>query len=192
MRAAQVMNGLIGWKWLPFAGLVGGTLTYVLLAVLLIPSDFGKTPIPRTAGPAAISRPGSLAESNSDDSLDLGASASERPRPRYTPRSSPRPSPPPRPQPPARTPAIIQPPPPPPPPPAAAPPAPDEEEEYEEEEAEEVNVEEVIRTPAASIRPKILGVPMRAVQTTGDDEPDPGDDEVDEDGDDQEDDAPAE
>jgi hypothetical protein len=44
MRALKWFRDLLEWRWAPFVALVGAALLYVLLMVLLIPSEIGSGP----------------------------------------------------------------------------------------------------------------------------------------------------
>src|SRR5688572_2392746 len=41
MRVLQILSDFVRWRWAPVVGLVGASLFYVLLAILLIPSQVG-------------------------------------------------------------------------------------------------------------------------------------------------------
>src|ERR1041384_1656562 len=44
MRAPQLVNDFIQWRWAPCVGLTGGSLAFVALALLVIPTDLGGEP----------------------------------------------------------------------------------------------------------------------------------------------------
>jgi len=44
MRVPQWVNDFFDWRWAPCVGLTAGSLTFVALALLLIPSHFGGEP----------------------------------------------------------------------------------------------------------------------------------------------------
>ena len=44
MRVPQLVSDFFAWRWSPCVGLTAGSLTFVLLALLLIPSQVGEPP----------------------------------------------------------------------------------------------------------------------------------------------------
>jgi len=51
MRAPQLVSDFLAWRWAPCVGLTAGSLAFVALALLLIPTSFGGEPhVGRTLG----------------------------------------------------------------------------------------------------------------------------------------------
>lgn len=142
MRVGQLVSDFIRWRWAPFVGIVSASLFYVLLAILLIPSQVGASPSEEREVPVETAPtpdiPTDISEANQEDSA-APSRVRSTPRPARrtsTPASrlrrrgfSPpleRPAAPP-PPPPTTPPAVTPPPPAPPPAPVAPPPPPNAE-----------------------------------------------------------------
>lgn len=123
MRVGQFVSDFIRWRWAPFVGIVSASLFYVLLAILLIPSQVGASETKErefpVEAPSVPDVPADVGEASEEES---GALSRSRPTPRparraATSMSSPRRrgfSPPlerPEPAAPAAPPAIAAPPP---------------------------------------------------------------------------------
>jgi len=143
MRVPEPVSDFFEWRWSPCIGLTAGSLTFVLLALLLIPNQFGEPPAPSERSFAFVPPPAPralfgaslakglpgvgqrLAEETTPEPPMMPPPAVTRaPPPRgFSPIvERPAPPPPPPPPPPAMVPLSI----PPPPPVAAVAPAPPE------------------------------------------------------------------
>ena len=140
MRVGQLVSDFIRWRWAPFVGIVSASLFYVLLAILLIPSQVGASPSEEREVPVETAPtpdiPTDISEANQEESAapsrvrstsrPARRTSTPPPRPRRRGFSPPleRPAAPP---PPPTPPAVTPPPPAPPPPPVAPPPPPNAE-----------------------------------------------------------------
>lgn len=143
MAALNTLWGIVRWRWTPFFALVGGSLLYALVVILIVPSNIGRSTASKAEELVVVG------DDSSPLSATVGASRTPRstnprgfsPPPRApitppaapvrpfvpTPAPEPRSAPPPPPEP------VVEPPPPPPEPPPPPPPPPAAEEEAEEE-----------------------------------------------------------
>jgi len=48
MRVPQMVSEFLEWRWAPCVGLTAGSLAFVALAILLIPTRFGEPRVPAT------------------------------------------------------------------------------------------------------------------------------------------------
>jgi hypothetical protein len=171
------------WRWTPFFGLVGGSLLYVLLVILIVPSKIGAdkakagelvvigdepSPLNATMGGDSTRSPGArpFARQPSPMATEPGVGMGSEPPQR------PEPMPPPQPipiDPRAATPPPPEPPPPPPPPPQQ------QQEEEEEEEEQGANPGRPNRALAGALRM----MPPPAVRPPAGPEPEPEPDEPD-------------
>ncbi len=51
MRTTRIVSGFVSWRWMPFCALVAGSLLYVGLVVLFVPSNLGKLPATQVSTP---------------------------------------------------------------------------------------------------------------------------------------------
>ena len=122
MRAAQIFREFFEWRWAPCVGLTAGSLAYVGLALLIIPSQIDGSSHPPDGGPAVNAATAltntafasSLTQSSFAAAVPAAREPMHRPAP-PTPTFNDAASPPRR----GFSPPIDQPPPPPPPPPPA-------------------------------------------------------------------------
>jgi outer membrane biosynthesis protein TonB len=136
MRTPQVISDFLDWRWAPSVGLTAGSLAFVALALLLIPTSFGPAPaavVDSSTGIVAVQQPtiprkralfgSAIAAGVSDRIARQPAVAAEtsppvqrgfspvadrpEPPPQPVPQAAPAPAPPPLPEPAAVT--VVQP-----------------------------------------------------------------------------------
>jgi hypothetical protein len=83
MRVGQFVSDFVRWRWAPFVGIVSASLFYVLLAILLIPSQVGASEPEEREIPVEATSAADIPTDISEASED-GAAALSRARP--TPR----------------------------------------------------------------------------------------------------------
>jgi hypothetical protein len=170
VKGLTLFKTVMEWRWSPCVGLIASSLLYVLIAILVVPSEIATTaPAPLAASPTGTSTsPRSMGMSadgmdqpnsfpgGSRRGMGLGAPMNQ-PAPEPAPMVAPPPAPEPAPPPPAEEPPREEPPPPPPPPPAPPPPPQQEEEEAEEAPAEPAPTTAVV--PQG--RSRFMAAPLR-------------------------------
>lgn len=165
MKALSRVLELARWRWTPFLALVGGSLVYVVLVVLLVPSRIGETrSLRRTASATdefrgVSPRGGSLANTMRAPPPPQGASFMQPPPQPVAPAIDP-----PSPDSPSRfgfSPPLPRPeaPPPPEPPPVAPPPAPPPTPQVAPPVVSPPDLSRVINAPLQSVGPLLKPVP---------------------------------
>jgi hypothetical protein len=82
MRTPQVISDFLDWRWAPSVGLTAGSLAFVALALLLIPTSFGPAPagiVDSGAGILAVQQQPSVPRKRAlfSSAIAEGASASD-------------------------------------------------------------------------------------------------------------------
>src|SRR4051794_30232392 len=72
MRAAKIVRDFFDWRWAPCVGLIVGSLTYVGLAVLLIPSQLDPA-APSASRPTGFEQPAAAPNTAFASSLTQGS-----------------------------------------------------------------------------------------------------------------------
>jgi hypothetical protein len=96
MRVSQLVSDFFEWRWAPCVGLTAGSLTFVALALLLIPTHFGGQPraattlnsfdVPRPQrAPYSSSLSRSLAEAERRPEEDMRGAHTQPPSDRQAP-----------------------------------------------------------------------------------------------------------
>jgi hypothetical protein len=163
MRAVKLFKDIVEWRWTPCVAIIGSSLLYVLIAIIVVPSEIASTPPGKEAAAGrAVTVPEGMEPNNAFTGSPRRPTAPPvvppPPAPEAPPAMAPPPPPPPEPPPPpAEEPAREEPPPPPP----APPPPPPQEEEVEEE-------AEPVPAPTAQVPPqtvegraRFLAAPLR-------------------------------
>jgi hypothetical protein len=58
MRVPEVVSEFFEWRWAPCVGLTAGSLAFVALSLLLIPTQFGSAKVPTAEAQRSFDRPG--------------------------------------------------------------------------------------------------------------------------------------
>jgi len=89
MRVVQILSDFIRWRWAPFIGLVSASLFYVLLIILLIPSQVGASETEEEADGAALEAPEAATSERGEGTPETDAQAGASGPVKHIERSSP-------------------------------------------------------------------------------------------------------